>query len=313
MSSPDPAPGTNGTMGAWLRRETARALKVGALLLAGGLAVVYALDAAWPGFSALWWRANYQLTHTALEQHPLAHARTFGSRLGASEYGWGLLSWSAPFNVTEAQEELQHEFPEFLGVKNGQPSTRRSSALLRKNRVAAYLARYEQIESRRFQRIYAPPDPFSPPDANAELGQVITKIFGLGDAAIHTVRHIVAGGMTSILLFSTVLALSATALWQAHRPARRWLKFLVWPTLASALVWVAIGAMSIGAVAASAFTVNTAALSLLAALPFLLVCAKAPLRYSESLVLKTPPPKWDGVERRKNRAPPPPAEPPGSA
>lgn len=306
MSSPAPTPGIDESVGAWLRRETARALKVSAVLLASGLAIVYALDAAWPGFSALWWRANYQLTHTALEQHPLAHARTFGTRLGASEYGWGLLSWFAPFNVTEAQDELQHEFPEFLGVKNDQPITRRSSALLRQNRVSAYLARFEQIESRRFKRIYAPPDPFSPPDANAELGQVITKIFGLPDAAIHTVRHIVAGGMASILLFSTMLALSATALWQAHRPARRGLKFLVWPALASALVWVAIFAMSVGAVVAGAFTVNTSVLSLLGALPFLLVCAKTPLRYSENLVLKPAPAKWDGVERRKNRAPAPP-------
>jgi hypothetical protein len=307
MSSSAATPGQNETMGAWLRRETARAFKVGALLFAVGLGLVYLLDATWSGFSALWWRVNYQLAHTALEQHPLAHARNFGTRLGANEYGWGLLSWSEPFNVTAAQDDLKRDYPEFIGVKNGAPVALRSSALLRKNRVDAYLARYEQIESRRFKRIYSPPDPFSPPDANAELGQVVTKILGLPDAAINTVHRIVAGGMTSILLFSTVLALSGMALWQSHRPARKWLKFLVWPTLASALVWVAIVAMSLGAVIGGAFTANTSALSFVAALPFLFVCAKFPLRFSESLVLKPAPAKWDGVERRKNRAPTPPA------
>ena len=306
MSGTSPANSPTETMGVWLRRESARALKVSAVLLVAGLALVYALDAAWPDFSALWWRGNYQLTHTALEQHPLAHARNFGTRLGANEYGWGLLSWSEPFNVTAAQDDLKHDFPEFIGVKNGAPVALRSSALLRKNRVAAYLARYEQIESRRFTRIYAPPDPFSPPDANAELGQVVTKIFGLPDAAINTVHRIIADGMTSILLCSTMLAFAAVALWQAHRPARKSLKLLAWPTLASALIWVAIVAMSLGSVVAGAFTPNTSAISLLTALPFLLVGAKLPLRYAESLALKNTPAKWDGVERRKNRAPEPP-------
>lgn len=306
MNATSPASGPTETTGAWLRRESGRALKTSALLLAGGLALVYALDAARPDFSTLWWRANYQLTHTAVEQHPLALARNFGTRLGESEYGWGLLSWSAPFNVTAAQEELKLEYPEFIGVRAGAPLALRSSALLRKNRASAYFARHQQIESRRFARLYAPPDPFSPPDANAELGQVITKFFGLPDAAINTVRRLVAGGTTSILLFSTVLAFSAVALWQSNRPARWWLKLLVWPTLASALVWVAIVAMSLGAGAAGAFTPNTSVISLLAALPFLFIGAKLPLRFAESLVLQKPPAKWDGVERRKNRAPAPP-------
>ena len=296
-------------MGAWLRRETRRALKVSALLFVAGLAFVYAIDAAWPGFSSRWWRVNHQLTHAALEQHPLAHARNFGTRLGANEYGWGLLAWSAPFNVTAAQEELKFEFPEFVGVRNGKPIAKRSSALLRQNRVAAYLARHQQIEARRFARIYAPPDAFSPPDANAELGQVVTKIFGLPDAAIHTVLLLVSGGIMSILLFSTMLALAAVALWEAHRPARRWLKLLVWPTLASALVWIAIVAMSVGSVLGGKFTDNTSAIALLTALPFLLLAAKLPLRYAETLALTKPPApaKWDGVERRKNREPTPPA------
>ena len=306
MNATSPASGPTETTGAWLRRESGRALKTSALLLAGGLALVYALDAARPDFSGLWWRANYQLTHTALEQHPLALARNFGTRLGESEYGWGPLSWSTPFNITAAQEELKLEYPEFIGVRNGTPRARHNAALLRKDRASAYFAHHQKIESRRFARIYAPPDPFSPPDANAELGQVITKFFGLPDAAINTVRRLVAGGTTSILLFSTVLAFSAVALWQSNRPARWWLKLLVWPTLASALVWVAIVAMSLGAVAAGAFTPNTSVISLLAALPFLFIGAKLPLRFAESLVRQKPPAKWDGVERRKNRAPAPP-------
>ena len=309
MSGIPPANSATETMGAWLRRESLRALKVGTLLLIAGLAVVYALDAAWPAFSSRWWRVNHQLTRAALEQHPLAHARNFGTHLGANEYGWGLLAWSTPFNVTAAQDELKLEFPEFLGVRNGTPIAKHSSALLRQNRVAAYVARYQVIEARRFARIYAPPDPFSPPDANAELGQVVTKIFGLPDAAIATVRRIVAGGMTSILLCSTVLALSAVALWQSRRPARRWLKLLVWPTLASTLVWIAIVAMSVGSVLGGKFTDNTSAIALLTALPFLFLAAKLPLRYAETLALTKPPApaKWDGVERRKNREPTPPA------
>ena len=311
MNGTSPATGPTESFGAWLRREAVRALKVSALLLVAGLAFVYALDAMWPKFSDRWWRVNYQLTHTALEQHPLAIARNFGTRLGASEYGWGLLSWSLPFNVTEAQEDLQHDYPEFVGVRNGAPIVKRSSALRRQNRVAAYLARHQQIESRRFTRLYAPPDPFSPPDANAELGQVITKLLGLPDAAIHTVRQIVAGGIMSILLFSTVLALSAVALWRSHRPARRWLKLLVWPTLASALIWVAIVAMSLGSILGGTFTDNTSAIALLTALPFLFLAAKLPLRYAETLALAKPPTpaKWDGVDRRKNRGPATPSEP----
>lgn len=306
MNAPSPANAPAESTGSWFRRESVRALKIGAVLLGLGVTVVAALDAVRPDFSGLWWRANYQLTHTALEQHPLALARHFGTRLGATEYGWGLLSWAHPFNVSAAQEDLQHDYPEFIGVRGDSPIVRHNSALLRRNRVADYLARHQHIESRRFSRIYAPPDPFSPPDANAELGQVVTKIFGLPDAAIDTGRHIISGGMASILLFSTVLAFSAVALGQSHRPARWWLKLLVWPTLASALVWVAILAMSLGAVIGGAITPSTSALSLLAALPFLFIFAQLPLRFAEGLVFQNRPAKWDGIERRKNRAPTPP-------
>lgn len=317
MSGTTPSSGPTAGFGAWLRQEAWRALQLGAVLLIAGLALVYALDAFWSDFSAPWQRVNYQLTHTALEQHPLALARTFGSRLGASEYGWGVLTWSEPFNVTAADEELRNRYPEFVGVRNGEVVSRHTSLLKRSDplkqevqakRAADYLARYRQIESHRFMRIYGSADVFSPPDANAELGQVVTKVLGLPDAAIHTVRHIVAGGIMSIMLFSTALAFSAVALWQSHRPARKWLKLLVWPTLASALIWIAIVAMSLGTLLGGAFSPNTSALALLAASPFLFLCAKIPLRFAESLALNRPPPKWDGVERRKSR-PPPPAEP----
>lgn len=294
MSGPTPAPGRTEKFGAWLRRESWRSLRLGALLLAGGLGLVYALDFLWPDWAAPWQRANYQLTHTALEQHPLALARTFGRRLGASEYGWGVLSWSEPGNITAASAELRNRYPEFVGVRDGAVVARHASLLKRGDpqrqeaqakRAEDYLARHQRIQSRRFARVYGRTDVFSPPDPNAELGQVATKIFGLPDAALHTVRHLVAGGFMSILLFSTVLA--------------------------SALIWVAIVAMSLGALLGGAFTPNTSALALLAALPFLFLCAKLPLRLAEELVLKPKP--WDGVERRKPRPAAPPAEPPKPA
>ena len=83
---------------------------------------------------------------------------------------------------------------------------------------------------------------------------------------------------------------------------------IVWPTLASALIWIAIVAMSIGSIVAGSFTVNTSAISLLTALPFLFLFAKMPLRFSESLAYSKPTTKWDGVERRKGRQPTAPAE-----
>lgn len=320
MSGPTPAPGQTEKIGAWLRRESWRSLRLGALLLAGGLGLVYALDFLWPDWAAPWQRANYQLTHTALEQHPLALARTFGRRLGASEYGWGVLSWSEPGNITAASAELRNRYPEFVGVRDGAVVARHASLLKRGDpqrqeaqakRAEDYLARHQRIQSRRFARVYGRTDVFSPPDPNAELGQVATKIFGLPDAALHTVRHLVAGGFMSILLFSTVLAIAAVALGQSRRPARWWLKLVAWPALASALIWVAIVAMSLGALLGGAFTPNTSALALLAALPFLFLCAKLPLRLAEELVLKPKP--WDGVERRKPRPAAPPAEPPKPA
>ena len=264
------------------------------------------------------------MTHVALEQHPLALARSFGNRLGESEYGWAPLSWSEPFNVTAAVEELSRTYPEFVEVRNGVPVARSTSLARRTGvrhpdsqvkRAAAYLARYQEIERHRFQRVYGQ-DLFSPPDANAELGQVGTKFFGLLDSAIHTCSLIVTGGVMSILLFSTVLAFSMVALWQAQRPTRRWLKLLVCPLLASTLIWVSIIVMSLGVMVAGAFTPNTAVLSFLASVPLMFLCAKAPLRLLDELLFKPKP--WDGVERRKNRAPAPvnpapPAAGPGAA
>lgn len=311
MSQP-PAATPAETFRVWLRRELLRALKVGAGLLAAGLLAVLALDAVWPGFNPRWRSVNYQLTHTALEQHPLALARTFGARLGGSEYGWGLFSWTAPFNASAAQEELRADYPDFIGVRDGAPvARRRSTARLQTRgpeasasaaaRAADYLRRYEHIESRRFTRLYGQPDKFSPPDANAELGRVVTKLIGLPDAAFHVVRSIISGGIVAILLFSTVLAFAAVALAQAQRPARRWLKVLVWPWLASTLIWAAILVMSVATALFGGFTPDTSALALLAASPFLLLLAKLPLRYAESLVHKPKP--WDGIDRRKNRRP----------
>lgn len=311
MNSPTSATGRDEKFGAWLKREASRALRLGGVLLVTGLVLVYALDAASPGFSSLWQRANYQLSHTALEQHPQALLGTFATRLGGSEYGWGLLSWSEPFNVTAAAEELQRDYPEIIEVRDGQPVVRQTSAQRRQGlpqqerqarRTAAYMARYHEIESHRFARVYQR-DIFSPPDANAELGQIGTKVFGLADATLHTFRHVIGGGLVSILLGSTMLALSAVALGKSHRPTRPWLKVLVWPFLASALVWAAIFVMSLGVLLCGAFTPNTSVIAFGAALPLLFLCAQAPLRLADALLFKPKP--WDGVERRKNRPPAP--------
>ncbi|HKB57581.1 MAG TPA: hypothetical protein VKC51_08320, partial [Lacunisphaera sp.] len=173
-------------------------------------------------------------------------------------------------------------------------------------RMAAYLQRYNQIESGRFTSLYDRDDVFSAPNANVKLGLVATKLFGLPDALFFTVGTIFAGGLAGVVLFSSVLALSAMQLWRSRRPARTWLKFIVWPILASALVWAAIFVMSVSAALFGGLTPNTSALALLATLPLLYVLARVPLHFAETLVNRTPPPaKWDGVDRRKPRPLPP--------
>ncbi len=309
-----PPPDRKETFRQWLRRDLWLEARVALVLLAAGGMAVPGLDTLWSGFGPYWNRLNYQLTYVALEQHPVALIRTFANRLGDSEYGWGLFSFAEPMNVSSAHEQLRQDFRDIYGVgPDGKPEFLRTSSLRRadpagkQQRADAYIARYRQIESRRFSRLYQPDDPFNPTDSGTKLARLITKIFGLPDAFIFTVRSIVAAGLSGILLFSTVLGLSAAALLQSHRPARWWLKVLVWPTLASALIWLAIAVMSVSAACFSGLTPNTSALALFTALPFLFLAAKLPLRYAEGLVHFAPakPAKWDGVDRRKPR----PAEP----
>ena len=298
----------------WLRQELWHETKVALVLLAAGCTAVLGLDTLWSGFGPYWSRLNYQLTYVALEQHPVALIRVFANRIGDSEYGWGLFAPAEPANVTSARQQLQQDFKEFYGVgPDGQPQVLRTSSLKRpdpmvqKARAAAYLARYQRIEDRRFTRLYQPDDPFNPTDSGTKLARMITKVFGLPDAIFHTIGSIVTAGLSGILLFSTVLALAAVALWQSHRPARWWLKLLVWPTLASTLIWLAIAVMSASAALFGGLTPNTSALALFTTLPFLFLAAKLPLRYAESLVHVGPPApkKWDGIDRRKPRPPEP--------
>ncbi|MBI2497786.1 MAG: hypothetical protein HYV75_07710 [Opitutae bacterium] len=299
----------------WFRRELWLETRVALVFLAAGCTAVLGLDTLWSGFGPYWHRLNYQLTYVALEQHPVALIRTFANRLGDSEYGWGVFSFAEPMNVTSARERLRQDYREIYGVgPDGTPQFLRTSSLKRadpamqKLRALGYRTRHQQIESHRFTRLYQPDDPFNPTDSGTKLARLITKIFGLPDAFIHTLRSIVATGLSGIILFSTVLALSAVALLQSHRPARWWLKLLVWPTLASALIWLAIAVMSLSAACFGGLTPNTSALALFTVLPFLFLAAKLPLRYAESLVHVTPPAKpakWDGVERRKPRPPEP--------
>ncbi len=294
----------------WLRHELARALKQGLLLLVAGLVTTWALTTVSPAFSSGWASFNYRLSSVALDQHPLALARTFASRLRESEYGWGPLSLATPFNVTVARQILKRDYPEVASVLNGVPQVPRALALKNADpakydeRLAAYLERYNRIESGRFTRLYDRDDMFSPPNANVKLGLFATKLFGLPDAFFYTVGTIFADGPAGVILFSTVLALSLVPLWRSRRPARVWLKLFVWPALASTLVWAAILIMAISAAIFGGLTPNTSALALLATLPLLFVLAKLPLHLAETLVTRvaTRAP-WDGIDRRKPRPP----------
>ncbi len=301
---------SNEKFGPWLLHELARALKQGAVLLVAGLVAVWGLTTLSPALSSGWSAFNYRLSAVALDQHPLALARTFASRLRESEYGWKPLSLATPFNVTTARQTLKRDYPEVASVLDGVPQVPRAMALQNADpakyeaRLAAYMERHHQIESGRFTKLYDRDDLFSAPNANVKLGLFATKLFGLLDAFFYTVGTIFAGGSAGVILFATVLALSAVPLWRSRRPARVWLKFFVWPGLASTLVWAAILIMAISAAVLGGLTPNTSVLALLAALPLLFVLAKLPLHLAETLVTRvaTRAP-WDGLDRRKPRPP----------
>lgn len=312
MSSSKSTGISNEKFNPWLRGELTRALKVSAALLTGGLLISAGLGAVSSAFAARWTTFNYQLSSVALDQHPVALIRTFASRLRESEYGWKPLALGAPFNVTAARERLKADYPEVVGVIDGTPqvpralSLRRADATRYEQRLATYMERHQRIESGRFLSLYERDDMFSPPNANVKLGLFVTKFFGLPDAMFHTAGTIISGGFPGVLLFATVLALSAPPLWRSRRPARLVLKLIAWPTLASALVWGGIFFMAVAAAVFGGLSPNTSGLALLASLPLLSTLAKAPLHLAETLVNQ--PRKWDGVDRRKPR---PPAPPPG--
>jgi hypothetical protein len=296
----------------WLRRELSRALRWGAILLVAGMILAAGLTTLSSGFAAQWTNFNYQLSSVALDQHPVALVRTFATRLRESEYGWGPLSLTSPFNVTSARLRLKSDFPEVASVVGGTPQVPRALSLKRANparyeqRMAEYMTRHNRIESGRFSRLYDRDDLFSPPNANVKLGLFVTKVFGLIDAFFYTIGTIVGGGLPGVLLFGTVLGLSASPLWRSRRPARTWFKILAWPTLASALIWGAIFFMAVASAMFGGLTPNTSVVALLATLPLLYTLAKTPLHLAETLV--TQPKKWDGIDRRKPR---PPETPPG--
>lgn len=292
----------------WLRQESIRALKWSCGLLAVGLLLGWALSSLSPAVVEQWSSFNYRLSKVALDKHPLALARSLTSRLIESEYGWKPMHPAAPFNVSIAKAKLRREYPEVASVIDGVPQVPRESALKQadpvkyEQRLKGYTARHQQIESGRFTKLYDRDDMFSPPNANVKLGLFATKLFGLLDAVIHTNVVIFSGGLPGIILFVTVLALSAAPLWRSRRPARTWLKVLIWPVLASALIWGAIVFMAIAAALFGGFTPDTSAIALLTALPFLSLLAKLPLHLAETLVAR-PPAKWDGIDRRKPRPP----------
>lgn len=278
----------------WLRREARREARLGLLLLAIAFTVVFVLHLAWPGFAAHWERLNERLARTAVHQNPLALLDAFSSRLHDSEYGWRPLSWSAPFNVTVAREQLRAEYPEIIGVRDGAPVVPRADSLKRLDfarfsaRESAFIHRYLQIETYRFTWLYGEEDDYAVPDPSAALGQLATKLFGLPDALLFTLGGIVAAGPVSIILFSTMLALAGLALWQAPRPSRWWLKLLAWPPLASTLVWFAVLPMAIAAALLGRWSANTSVLVLVSALPLLLLSARLILRVAAHLLRQAP-------------------------
>lgn len=292
----------------WLRRESIRALKHSAILLLFGGLLVWGLISLSPKAARIWSAFNYQLTKVALDQHPLALARSFASRLQDSEYGWKPISISAPFNVTVARQRLRREFPEVATVVDGIPQVPRSASLKKadpekyEQRLAGFMERYGRIESGRFSNLYDQDDIFSVPNANARLGMFATKIFGLVDALFYVGATILVSGGAGWILFVTVLVLTAAPLWKSRRPARTWLKVIVWPLLASTLVWGAIFFMALASAFFGGFTPDTSALALLTALPFLSLLAKLPLHLAETLASRTTG-KWDGIDRRKPRPP----------
>lgn len=292
----------------WLRRELLRALRNGFILLAAGLAAIWGLTAISPAFTAGWTNFNYQLSAVALDQHPLALARLFATRLRENEYGWRPLDLAAPFNVTAARQALRRDFPEVASVTGGVPQVPRHARLRSANparydqRMADYLVRHDRIEAGRFASLYDRDDLFSAPNANVKLGLFVTKLFGLPDAFMFTMGAIFGGGAAGIVLFGAVLALTASPLWRSRRPARTWLKLIAWPTLASTLIWAAILVMAASAALFGGLTPNTSALALFATLPLLYVFAKLPLHLAETLVNPAPASaRWDGIDRRKPR------------
>lgn len=308
------------TFRVWFRQELKLELRLSALFLVVGLIAVFATDKFWSGFSEPWTRLNSQLTSTALEQHPTALLDRFATRLSGSEYGYGFFSWKAPFNVTAARQRLQADFPEFLGLDPAgqaisaqrRPHSAAAQAA-RQARAATYVERFNAIESVRFKRLYPDESPFNVPSATTRLARLSTKILGAPDATLHLFRGTLSSGLASFLLFSGTFALSAVALRDSRRPARRWLKVLLCPCLASALAWAVILFMSIAAALFSGFTPNTSALAVFAGAPLLYLIAKVPLRLLEEFQFK--PKAWDGVDRRRNRrpsAPPMSTEPPES-
>ena len=298
----------------WLRRELVRALRNGLILLVAGGAVIWGLTAASPRFAEGWADFNYRLSAVALDQHPVALVRHFANRLRESEYGWHIMNPAAPFNVTAARATLKRDFPEVAGVFDGVPLVPRSAALRRadpakfEQRVETYARRHQHIESGRFTSLYGRDDLFSAPNANVKLGLFVTKIFGLPDAFLFVIGTILTSGLAGVVLFGTVLALTASPLWRSRRPARTWLKVLVWPTLASTLIWAAIMIMAVSAALFGGLTPNTSGLALLATLPLLYVFAKLPLHLAETLV--APAKKWDGIDRRTRKPITPPGPPP---
>lgn len=278
----------------WLRREAKREAKHALLFLAVAFTIVFVLHLFWAGFGAHWARLNERLARTAVHQNPLALLDTFSSRLHDSEYGWRLLSWSAPFNVTVAREELRTEYPEIIGVRDGQTVVPREESLRRldlqrfHSRQADFLQRYLKIEQYRFTWLYGEEDNVDVPDQSAALGQLATKVIGLPDAVLFTFHGIIAAGPVSILVFSTLLALAGLALWEAPRPGRRWLKVLALPLLASTLVWLAVLPMALVAAILGRLTPNTSALVFVAILPLLLLVARLLLRVVARLLRNVP-------------------------
>lgn len=120
---------------------------------------------------------------------PMSMSANFTGRL-RDDYGWRLLSLSAPFNLTEARDRLLRQYPlvarhlKFWFLASALPGKGFDDAELQRQ-LAAYRAGLARINQYRFPQ-WVP--------------GFVSKIFGLPDAFMSMVRGIFAGNLFGLVI-----------------------------------------------------------------------------------------------------------------